>query len=260
MLRILGMLLLTCAFAGADTIREALVNLCDPAKIGAITANQNANSRVLQICYWLEMARRDGRDPAVEMRKVMVAVGWGVTEVTDLPVNLDGRPLAAPQVRPVKNMSSTSTKGDLTCAAMVSNWAIVENHGCLDEAGMVDLRQGNSPTIRIGRDAGDKLSVYHLIPLSVCPELDTALANLRLGPMQSYHYRSNPMGGNEVYWVKEFYAAGLLSDEGALRLLPSLETAVGREGERGGWCATKGVQARGYLNSIKEELRRRGAL
>ena len=31
-LRILAVLLLTCAIAGADTIREALVNLCDPAK------------------------------------------------------------------------------------------------------------------------------------------------------------------------------------------------------------------------------------
>ena len=57
-------------------IREALVNLCDPAKIATISAERGANPRVRKICYWLEMARRDGRDPAVEMREVMVAVGW----------------------------------------------------------------------------------------------------------------------------------------------------------------------------------------
>jgi hypothetical protein len=62
-------LLLTSAFAGADTIREALVNLCDPAKIATITAERGANPRVRKICYWLEMARQDGRDPVNEMRE-----------------------------------------------------------------------------------------------------------------------------------------------------------------------------------------------
>ena len=51
MLRILAVMLLTCAFAGADTIREALVNLCDPAKIATITAERGANPRVRKVCY-----------------------------------------------------------------------------------------------------------------------------------------------------------------------------------------------------------------
>jgi hypothetical protein len=83
-LRILSVLLLTCSLAGADTIREALVNLCDPAKIATITAERGANPRVRKICYWLEMARRDGRDPANEMREVMVTVEWGGTAKGDL--------------------------------------------------------------------------------------------------------------------------------------------------------------------------------
>jgi hypothetical protein len=75
------------------------------------------------------MARRDGRDPSNEMREVMVAVGWG-----------------------------GSAKGDLTSDAMVRNRVIAEGLGCLDEAGMADLRRGKAPTIRTGPYTGDKLS------------------------------------------------------------------------------------------------------
>jgi hypothetical protein len=230
-LRLLAVLFVSCSLASADTIREALVNLCDPAKIGTNTENQDAILRVLQICYWLEMARRDGCDPANEMREVMVTVGWG-----------------------------GNAKGKLTAEAIIENWRDASRYGCLDEEGMLDIRQGNSPTIRIGRDAGDKLGVYELIPRSLSPELDTTLANLRLVPMQSYHFRFNQMGKRLVYWAKEFYAAGLLSDEGALHLLPALETAVHAERKRKGKCGTNGMMASAYLNSIKEELRRRGAL
>ena len=184
-LRILLVLLLTCAFAGADTIREALVNLCDPAKIATITAERGANPRVRKICYWLEMARGDGRDPANEMREVMVTVGWGGT-----------------------------AKGDLTSDAMVRNRVIAERLGCLDEAGMADLRRGKAPTIRTGPYTGDKLSVDHILPRAVCPELDTTLANLELMPMRMNSSKSDSIGERQVDMARKFHAAGLLSQSG----------------------------------------------
>jgi hypothetical protein len=131
--RLLLLLILSCCVAGAATIRTALVSLCDSSKIATITADRGANPRVRKICYWLEMARRDCRDPANEMREVMVTVGWG-----------------------------RSAKGDLTSDAMVRNRVIAESLGCLDEEGMADLRRGNAPTIRNGPYAGDKLSVDHI--------------------------------------------------------------------------------------------------
>ena len=179
------MLLLTCSLAGADTIREALVNLCDPAKLTTITAERGANPRVRKICYWLEMARRDGRDPAVEMREVMVAVGWGGT-----------------------------AKGDLTADAMSRNRLIAERLGCLDELGMADLRGGRAAVVRNGPYAGDKLSVDHVIPRSVCPEMDTTLANLELMPMRMNSLKSDSIGERQVDMAKKFYAAGLLSQSG----------------------------------------------
>lgn len=184
-LGILAVMLLTCAFAGADTIREALVNLCDPAKIATITAERGANPRVRKVCYWLEMARRDGRDPSNEMREVMVAVGWG-----------------------------GSAKGDLTSDAMVRNRVIAERLGCLDEAGMADLRRGKAPTIRTGPYTGDKLSVDHILPRAVCPELDTTLANLELMPMRSNSSKSDSIGERQVDMARKFHAAGLLSQSG----------------------------------------------
>ena len=83
--RFLLVLLLSATLAGADTIREALVNLCDPAKIATITSEQRgANPRARKICYWLERARLNGRDPAVEMREVMAAVYFSdLSQFTD---------------------------------------------------------------------------------------------------------------------------------------------------------------------------------
>jgi len=185
LLRILAVLLVSCSLAGADTIREALVSLCDPAKIATITAERGANPRVRKICYWLEMARRDGRDPANEMREVIVTVGWGGT-----------------------------AKGDLTSDAMVRNRVIAERLGCLDDAGMADLRRGKAPTIRTGPYAGDKLSVDHILPRAVCPELDTTLANLELMPMRMNSSKSDSIGERQVDMARKFHAAGLLSQSG----------------------------------------------
>ena len=74
MRRFLLVLVLTCGLASADTIRDALVSLCEPAKIATISAERGANPRVRKICYWIEMARKAGREPSVEMREVMSAI------------------------------------------------------------------------------------------------------------------------------------------------------------------------------------------
>ena len=184
-LRILVVMLVSCSLAGADTIREALVNLCDPAKIATISAERGANPRVRKICYWLEMARRDGRDPANEMREVMLAVGW-----------------------------SGTAKGDLTASAMTRNRVIAEKLGCLDEAGMADLRGGRAAIIRNGPYTGDKLSVDHILPRAVCPELDTTLANLELMPMRMNSSKSDSIGERQLDMARKFHAAGLLSQSG----------------------------------------------
>ena len=161
------------------------MSLCDPAKIATITAERGANPRVRKICYWLEMARKAGREPSSEMREVMSAVGWGGT-----------------------------AKGDLTADAMTRNRVIAERLGCLDEVGMTTLRSGKAAVIRNGPYAGDKLSVDHIIPRAVCAELDTTLANLELMPMRMNSSKSDSIGERQVDMAKKFHAAGLLSKSG----------------------------------------------
>jgi hypothetical protein len=169
----------------ADTVRGALTSLCDPAKIATITSDRGANPRVRKIAYWLERARRDGRDPLTEMQEVMSAVGWGGT-----------------------------AKGQLTAEAMVRNRVIAERLGCLDEEGMLNMRSGRAPTIRNGPYTGDKLSVDHIIPRSVCIELDTTLANLELMPLRMNRAKSNFVGERQIDLARKFHAAGLLSKNG----------------------------------------------
>ena len=183
--RFLAVLLVSCSLAGADAIREALVTLCDPAKIQTLTAERGANPRVRKITYWLEMARRDGRDPADEMRQVMVAIGWGGIGM-----------------------------GELTAAAMVRNRMIAERLGCLDDAGMADLRGGRAAIIRTGPYAGDKLSVDHIVPKAVCPELDATLANLELMPLRMNTSKSDTIGSRQVDMARRFYEVRLLSKAG----------------------------------------------
>ena len=178
-------LFLSCAALGAGTIREALVSLCDPAKIATISSERGANPRVRKISYWLEMARRDGRDPSTEMREVMVAVGWGGT-----------------------------AKGELTAAEMARNRIIAERLGCLDAEGMEMLRRGKAPTIRHGPYMGHKLSVDHIIPRAVCPELDTTLANLELMPLAMNREKSSAVGQRQRDLGNKFFDAGLLSRSG----------------------------------------------
>jgi hypothetical protein len=115
----------------------------------------------------------------------MVAVGWGGT-----------------------------AKGDLTAGALVRNRIIAERLGCLDESGMADLRGGRAPIIRTGPYTGDKLSVDHIIPRSVCIELDTTLANLELMPLAMNRAKSASVGERQVDMARRFHAAGLLSAAG----------------------------------------------
>ena len=187
MLRLLSFLLLvlSISLASADTIHEALVNLCDPAKIQTLSSERGANPRVRKITYWLEMARLDGRDPTAEMREVMAAVGWGPT-----------------------------AKGGLPAEAMVRNRVIAERLGCWAGEGITNLRSGKSAIVRTGPYAGDQLSVDHIIPRAVCPELDTTLANLELMPMRMNSSKNDGVGQRQVDMAKKFHDAGLLSKQG----------------------------------------------
>ena len=69
---------------------------------------------------------------------------------------------------------------------------ILRKLGCLDAAGMAKLRTGNAPTVTKGPYVGGIASVDHIIPRSVCEELDERLYNLEFMPSKMNSASARP--------------------------------------------------------------------
>jgi hypothetical protein len=72
----------------------------------------------------------------------------------------------------VKQVKMKPAAGALTQAALLRNLDIARKLGCLNTAGLADMRHGKAATIKRGPYKGDQLSVDHIIPRAVVPELD----------------------------------------------------------------------------------------
>jgi hypothetical protein len=106
---------------------------------------------VLKSCCWLQMAHASGFDAG---------------KIIDQ---------AHAQTGPHEPTRAKAQRGSL-----IRNRVILERLGCIDEAGMIKLRKGNAPTITQGPYAGEIVNGDHIIPRSVCPELDNTLYNLEM--------------------------------------------------------------------------------
>lgn len=106
----------------------------------------------------------------------------------------------------------------LTAKAMLRNVDIAEKLGCLDADGLRELRRGNAATVKRGPYKGDELSVDHIIPRAVVPELDNVIANLELMPLGVNERKNAAIGERQLQLGRKLYKAGLLSSAG-LRVL-----------------------------------------
>jgi hypothetical protein len=75
------------------------------------------------------------------------------------------------------------------------------------------MRKGKAPTVRRGPYQGDHLSVDHIIPRAVVPELDNVIANLELMPLRMNESKNDRVGERQVDLARKFNKAGLLSDK-----------------------------------------------
>ncbi len=174
---------LAASAADTESRAERIAPLIDPAKLATL-GERGANPRVQKYVAQLAEALRAG----IEVSNV---VGQAVALV--------------------------SMKGEaarLTTAAMLRNLTIAEQLGCLDKAGLRDMRRGQSPTIRRGPYKGDQLSVDHIIPRAVAPELDNVIANLELMPLRMNAGKNAKIGDRQLSLAKQLRAAGLLSEKG----------------------------------------------
>ena len=167
-----------------------LAPLLDPAKLDSLKGKRAATPRLRKVCYWLEMARREGRAPG---------------EVIDQAHAL---------LTPHSAKRLQCQKGSL-----VRNRIILERLGCLDEAGMTKLRKGNAPTITKGPYAGEIVTGDHIIPRSVTPELDNTLYNLEMMPLTLNQKKAAKVTQRQIDLAKRWNKYGLLSDKGLRAVL-----------------------------------------
>ena len=180
----------------AGTPAEDIASLIDPAKLKTL-GKREANPRVQKSVYWLAVARSKGEQPG----KV-----------------LDG---ALQSLRIKKG-------AEMTKAALLRNLDIADKLGCLDTEGMSEMRKGNAATIRRGPYRGDQLSVDHIIPRDLCPELDNVIANLELMPMRMNSSKNDRVGARQVDYARKLNEAGLLTK----KVVKRVESAARKQNRR----------------------------
>jgi len=170
------------AHAGqADLPALAIASLIDPAKLATL-GKRGANPRVQKCVYWLATARRDGQDPAKVMDKALASA---------------------------KVAGGLAVK--LTKDALLRNLDIADKLGALDEAGLAEMRRGRAATVQRGPYKGDQLSVDHIIPRAVVPELDNVIANLELMPLRMNEQKNAKIGQRQRALAVKLREAGLLT-------------------------------------------------
>ncbi|MDA7639651.1 hypothetical protein N8686_03550 [Akkermansiaceae bacterium] len=174
----------------ASEYTTVLAPLIDPAKLDTLKGKRAATPRLRKACYWLQMAHISGFDAG---------------EIIDQ---------AHAQTGPHEPNRTKAQRESL-----IRNRLILERLGCVDEAGMIKLRKGNAPTITKGPYAGEIVTGDHIIPRSVCPELDNALYNLEMMPLTLNQRKSAKIGQRQIDLAKRWNTDGLLSDEGLLAVL-----------------------------------------
>ena len=167
---------------------ELIVSLIDPSKLATL-GDRGANPRIQKVVAWLAIGKRLGREPGAQVDFAIERIGWNGTE-----------------------------KGRLTREAILRNLAIAESLGCTDPEDVEAMKRGRAPRVDVGPHKGEIMSVDHIIPRAVVPELDNVIANLEFLPLGANQRKGDAIGARQRNLAKELAAAGLLSPEGLARM------------------------------------------
>jgi hypothetical protein len=164
---------------------EILAPLLDPAKVATLKGDRPANSRLYKVLYWLETARKAGGDAGTVIDTAQKAAGYS---------------------------GSSGAKADKQ--AILWSRKNLESWGCFTPEGMEKLRNGGSPIITKGEDAGDSIALDHVLPRAVVPELAARFYNLEAIPAKDNLRKSSKITAREVALARRWHRDGLLSAEG----------------------------------------------
>jgi len=172
------------ALAANNDHSAQIASLIDPAKLATL-GERGANSRVQKVVYLLATARTEGQKPAKVLDRAVALAGY-----------------------------TNAASAKLTKDALLRNLNIAGKLGCLNDAGLAEMKRGKSPTVMKGPYKDDQLSVDHIVPRAVVPELDNVIANLELMPLRMNESKNAKIGSRQRDLSKKFYQAGLLSKKG----------------------------------------------
>jgi len=146
---------LAAAASSVETYSANLSSLIDPEKLATL-GKRGANPRIQKAVAILEDARRDGCDVSTVASNAVALAGYTNFIVVTL-------------------MRDSLTR----------NHGIAGKLGVFTRAGLDDMRRGRSPTIQSGPYRDDSLSVDHIVPVAVAPELDKARHGFNLEAMKA---------------------------------------------------------------------------
>ena len=187
---ILCAILPACSKESATLTRESalVAPLIDPAKLATL-GDRGANPRIQKAVAILWAAKQAGTDPVKVAGDAVTRIGWSGTE-----------------------------KGKLTADALVRNLTIAERLGAVTPADIELMKRGRAPTVRTGPYTGDIVSVDHIIPRAVVPELDNVIANLEFMPLKMNQSKNDKVGVRQLDVARKLHEAGLLGDAGLQRV------------------------------------------
>lgn len=180
----------TTVTTGLESYVSKVSSLIAPAKLATL-GPRGANPRVQKYVALLAQAEAEGLSPSKVAARAVASVG----------------------------MKGRAAK--LTVSTMTRNLGIAHRLGCLDKDGLRDMRRGTSPKVRRGPYQGDELSVDHIIPRAVVPELDNVIANLELMPMRMNGEKRAAIGDRQRDLAKKLNKAGLLTRQGLKAVMRS---------------------------------------
>jgi hypothetical protein len=180
----------------AADFANLLAPLIDPAKLDTLKGKRAATPRLRKACYWLQMAH---------------IWGFDIGEIIDQVHSVIG--------------SYEPKRAKAQRESLIRNRLILERLGCFDEAGLAKLRKGNAPTITKGPYAGEIVTGDHIIPRSVCPELDNKIYNLEMMPLTLNQRKGAKVTQRQIDLARRWNQDGLLSDEGLGAVLRTSRTS-----------------------------------
>ena len=172
-----------------------LAALIDPEELDLIRSKRGATPRFREACYWLEMGRQKGREPAAMIDSAHSLLGY-------------------PQGHRTREQKR----------ALLENLELLRAYGCLSNEGMSKLRTSNAPRVERGEFTEEVLTVDHVLPRSKVPELDNRLYNLRFLPETLNQRKGAKIGSYELELAKRWHSQGLLSSEGLAVVVAKAES------------------------------------